>query len=463
MRSDIGLPHGFWGADRPARSRVGRRARLAAVIGVLVVLMLAVGAVSATAAYRGATSRSRVMCLCGCNAVLEECPHQDCGWGIPAKNLITERLAAGADSRRDRQVLRGHVRREGARRADEVGLQHHRLGHAVRRADRRRGGGVPRRPHVVAAARRGTRCSRRTRGADGEADARGVSRASWTTSSRTSIDGRRTRPLRQRRAMSGVALVVEVVLALGVVAFVGYPLLQERLGRRRTRGDARGARGAATAARSRRTRRSRSWSSTTRPASSRTPTTTSSTPGSVPKRSRSSRPSNEEENPAPKRKRPAVRAERATGVSVAAGGGVRRTGGRRRARQRVAGSGQDRGRGAADLSGLRPREPGGRALLRLVWRRARRSRRRSPENGGGDGSAAAVCVECGGVLKIGTAFLRRMWGGGPSLTLDRRRRHPRAMPDRRPSSPSRSGGCGSTSGTSRRCAASISSWRRAGS
>ena len=35
------------------------------------------------------------MCLCGCNAVLEECPHQDCSWGIPAKNLITERLGQG--------------------------------------------------------------------------------------------------------------------------------------------------------------------------------------------------------------------------------------------------------------------------------------------------------------------------------------------------------------------------------
>jgi cytochrome c-type biogenesis protein CcmH len=37
----------------------------------------------------------KLMCLCGCNAVLSECPHQDCGWGIPEKQYITEQLAAG--------------------------------------------------------------------------------------------------------------------------------------------------------------------------------------------------------------------------------------------------------------------------------------------------------------------------------------------------------------------------------
>ncbi|MHB0980883.1 MAG: cytochrome c-type biogenesis protein CcmH [Thermoleophilia bacterium] len=39
----------------------------------------------------------KLVCQCGCAAVLTECPHSDCGWGIPAKKYITEQLESGAD------------------------------------------------------------------------------------------------------------------------------------------------------------------------------------------------------------------------------------------------------------------------------------------------------------------------------------------------------------------------------
>lgn len=37
----------------------------------------------------------KLICLCGCNSVLTVCPHQNCEWGIPAKQYITDQLAAG--------------------------------------------------------------------------------------------------------------------------------------------------------------------------------------------------------------------------------------------------------------------------------------------------------------------------------------------------------------------------------
>ena len=96
MRFDDGRLRGPQGS-RSARSLVGRDVRLAALyVGVLVLLTLTVGGVSASAAtYQRTDVSTKIMCLCGCNAVLEECPHQDCSWGIPAKNLITERLGQG--------------------------------------------------------------------------------------------------------------------------------------------------------------------------------------------------------------------------------------------------------------------------------------------------------------------------------------------------------------------------------
>jgi cytochrome c-type biogenesis protein CcmH/NrfF len=37
----------------------------------------------------------KLMCLCGCNSVLTQCPHQNCEWGIPAKERIKQELADG--------------------------------------------------------------------------------------------------------------------------------------------------------------------------------------------------------------------------------------------------------------------------------------------------------------------------------------------------------------------------------
>jgi cytochrome c-type biogenesis protein CcmH len=95
MKCDTGRPHGLRGV-RSARSPLGLGVRLASLSAAFVLLLLVVGAVSASAAtYQRSDVSTKIMCLCGCNAVLEECPHQDCSWGIPAKNLITERLGQG--------------------------------------------------------------------------------------------------------------------------------------------------------------------------------------------------------------------------------------------------------------------------------------------------------------------------------------------------------------------------------
>ncbi len=52
------------------------------------------------------------MCLCGCNAVLKECPHQNCEWGIPAKQDVHAQLAAGETPQ---QVIDSYVTKYGDR------------------------------------------------------------------------------------------------------------------------------------------------------------------------------------------------------------------------------------------------------------------------------------------------------------------------------------------------------------
>jgi cytochrome c-type biogenesis protein CcmH/NrfF len=95
MRSSLKLIRSVRGRRFP-RSRVGRGMRWASASIGLLLLALGVGVASApAAAYQRTDVSNKIMCLCGCNAVLEECPHQDCSWGIPAKNLITEDLAKG--------------------------------------------------------------------------------------------------------------------------------------------------------------------------------------------------------------------------------------------------------------------------------------------------------------------------------------------------------------------------------
>ena len=51
----------------------------------------------AAAALPMSVVSDRLVCQCGCAAVLTECPHTDCGWGIPAKQYITQQLEAGGD------------------------------------------------------------------------------------------------------------------------------------------------------------------------------------------------------------------------------------------------------------------------------------------------------------------------------------------------------------------------------
>lgn len=70
-----------------------RRARTAALL-VMVAIIALVVAVPAQAASMFDVA-DKIMCQCGCGAVLSECPHQDCGWGIPAKEFITQQLANG--------------------------------------------------------------------------------------------------------------------------------------------------------------------------------------------------------------------------------------------------------------------------------------------------------------------------------------------------------------------------------
>jgi cytochrome c-type biogenesis protein CcmH len=72
------------------------KGRLVAVLTFALLLPLLAGSAPAHAAPPPVSSVSdEIICLCGCNAVLSECPHQDCGWGIPAKQYISQELEAG--------------------------------------------------------------------------------------------------------------------------------------------------------------------------------------------------------------------------------------------------------------------------------------------------------------------------------------------------------------------------------
>lgn len=70
---------------------------LAALLGAVVVAfaVLLFIAAPAFAAPPVSSVSDKLTCQCGCAAVLTECPHQDCGWGIPAKQYIKQQLEAG--------------------------------------------------------------------------------------------------------------------------------------------------------------------------------------------------------------------------------------------------------------------------------------------------------------------------------------------------------------------------------
>lgn len=83
------------------RSETRRRGSFSGVRGALAVgagaLVLALATASAAAAAVPPTSSvsDKIICQCGCGAVLTNCPHQECGWGVPAKLFIAEQLGNG--------------------------------------------------------------------------------------------------------------------------------------------------------------------------------------------------------------------------------------------------------------------------------------------------------------------------------------------------------------------------------
>jgi len=85
--------------DDPMRD--GGRRRMVS-FRLIVLMALAAAVLLPSAALAAAPPRSsvsdKIICQCGCGAVLTNCPHQECGWGIPAKTFIDEQLAKGKTS-----------------------------------------------------------------------------------------------------------------------------------------------------------------------------------------------------------------------------------------------------------------------------------------------------------------------------------------------------------------------------
>lgn len=83
------------GLGRGARV-VGLAALVALVLAVwLGILTSSAGAVSAVPPRDPGPVADKIMCQCGCGAVLSNCPHTECGWGIPEKEFIGQELEAG--------------------------------------------------------------------------------------------------------------------------------------------------------------------------------------------------------------------------------------------------------------------------------------------------------------------------------------------------------------------------------
>lgn len=65
------------------------------IILAALALTLVVPSVALAATPPRSSVSDKIMCQCGCGAVLTNCPHQDCGWGVPAKSFIDEQLGQG--------------------------------------------------------------------------------------------------------------------------------------------------------------------------------------------------------------------------------------------------------------------------------------------------------------------------------------------------------------------------------
>ena len=86
--------------EATGRPSVGRRAApqrvLAETALILAFLLIAAAMASKAQATPPVSSVSgKIICQCGCGSVLSECPHQECGWGVPANQFIQEQLAKG--------------------------------------------------------------------------------------------------------------------------------------------------------------------------------------------------------------------------------------------------------------------------------------------------------------------------------------------------------------------------------
>lgn len=75
--------------------RRGWRARARFVVLVAVAVVVLVPSVAFAATLPTSSVSDKIICQCGCGAVLTNCPHQDCGWGVPAKTFIGEQLVKG--------------------------------------------------------------------------------------------------------------------------------------------------------------------------------------------------------------------------------------------------------------------------------------------------------------------------------------------------------------------------------
>jgi cytochrome c-type biogenesis protein CcmH len=80
---------------RETRRRSGRRRLRWVAIAVFAVLLTVAIVPGSASAYAISDVSSKIICQCGCGSVLDQCPHQDCGWGVPAKEFISQQLGKG--------------------------------------------------------------------------------------------------------------------------------------------------------------------------------------------------------------------------------------------------------------------------------------------------------------------------------------------------------------------------------
>ncbi|HZK49565.1 MAG TPA: cytochrome c-type biogenesis protein CcmH [Thermoleophilia bacterium] len=83
--------------DKGSRGR-RRRAPLRFIVLMAVAVAVLVPSVAFAATPPRSSVSDKIICQCGCGAVLTNCPHQNCGWGVPAKAFIDEQLVKGKTS-----------------------------------------------------------------------------------------------------------------------------------------------------------------------------------------------------------------------------------------------------------------------------------------------------------------------------------------------------------------------------